>query len=145
MLNTLPLLLALSAPASAAPIDAGGLTFDVARVQDVKIGTSGFEAVVVLELTRTGWPSLVLTDLDFDLIVSGDTVGKAWSKESVKLKRDVPTEVAVTCEVSTLGGIAAAIGGLGRGDMHFRLKGDASGRVFIFPKTYTVESGKIKL
>jgi len=145
MLTTLPLLFALSTPAQADPVDVGGLTLDVARVQDVKIGTSGFEVVVVLELTRTSWPSFVLSGLDFDLVVSGDKVGKATMDDSVKLKNGVPTEVAIQCEMSELGGIAAVLGGLSRGDVSFKLQGEAAGRIFIFPKTYTYESETIRL
>ena len=145
MLTALPLLLSIANPAHAEPIDVGGLTVEVERVQDVAIGTSGFEAVVVLELTRTAWPSFVLSSLDFDLLISGDKVGKATVRESVKLKNGVAVEVPIRCEMNELGGVTAILGGLSRGDVSFKLQGEAAGRIFLFPKTFTYESETIRL
>lgn len=143
----LPILLALAAPpAEAAPVDAGGLTYEIVDVTDVKIGTGGVEATVVLELTRTGWPSLVFQGASFDLIVSGDAVGTATSDRSVKLKRGEAERVEVACKLSALESLGAALGSLLGGDtVSFTMEGEATGRIWIFPKTYAIESDLITL
>ncbi len=150
MKKILPVLLlpALVAPLDAdAAVDIGGVLLEVVGVEDVKFGTSGTEAVVLLSLERTGWPSVTLTGMDLDLVVSGDVVGKAWVEDSVKLSSGEAATVKVQCELSSMAGVASAIGGLlsGKG-VSFQMVGEAKGRVFLFfPKTYEVETPLIEL
>ncbi len=142
----LTVLLALAASAEAAPVDLGGLSYEIVDVTDVQIGVGGVRASVVLELTRTGWPALILRGADFDLIVSGETVGRATASERVRLARGAPERVAVDCELSASESLGAALGGLRGGEgISFVMRGEVAGRIWIIPKTYEVESALISL
>ena len=66
--------------------------------------------------------------------------------DSVKLKNGEPARVTIDCRMSAMDSIGAALGGLlGGGDVSFKLKGEATGRIWFFPRTYTIESDVIRL
>lgn len=133
--------------ARAEALDLGGLRLEVAGVEDVQIGLSGTEAVVVLSLERTRWPPLTLTDAALDILVSGEAIGQATVVEDrTRLRRGRVQEVRLQCSLSALSGLGALSRGLSRGELSFRLKGEVKGRVLgIIPKRYTLHTPVISL
>lgn len=137
----LPLLLALQAHAESiaqvtTPEDP--VYVEILDVRDVSISRSGIDFVMVVGMTRTRGLPVVLTDMQYEVLVGKQMVANAWQAEDkVKLRRGQTVEVSVPCTMSMDAGLGALKGLLQEGLPPVKLVGTVEGRVLLFSHEYS--------
>lgn len=137
----LPLLLALQAHAESiaqvtTPEDP--VYVEILDVRDVSISRSGIDFVMVVGMTRTRGLPIVLTDMQYEVLVGKQMVANAWQAEDkVKLRRGQTVEVSVPCTMSMDAGLGALKGLLQEGLPPVKLVGTVEGRVLLFSHEYS--------
>ena len=127
-------LLLSTAPAQARPLGEA-VTAEVLGVTDVQVGlgTAGF--TVVTELTRHKFPPMVLTGLEFDVLVGEQKIGAGTLAASHRLKRNRAVRVEIPTRVSATAGLMAIMGG----STELTIAGSVSGRWLFFKQERTFQ------
>ena len=131
LMNKTPFLAAAmmlsTATAQASPLDEK-VTAEVLGVTDVQIGLGAAGFTVVTELTRKKFPPMVLTGLQFDVMVGDQKIGEGLLEESHRLKRNQAIRVEIPTRVSATAGLMAIMGG----SSELTISGTVSGRWLFF-------------
>lgn len=137
----LPLLLALQAhaePIAQVTTPEDPVYVEILDVRDVSISRSGIDFVMVVGMTRTRGLPVVLTDMQYEVLVGKQMVANAWQAEDkVKLRRGQTVEVSVPCTMSMDAGLGALKGLLQEGLPPVKLVGTVEGRVLLFSHEYS--------
>lgn len=137
----LPLLLALQAhaePIAQVTTPEDPVYVEILDVRDVSISRSGIDFVMVVGMTRTRGLPIVLTDMQYEVLVGKQMVANAWQAEDkVKLRRGQTVEVSVPCTMSMDAGLGALKGLLQEGLPPVKLVGTVEGRVLLFSHEYS--------
>ncbi|GEM_PF-2393858 len=112
---------------------AGGVEVTATGVRDVSIGLGGTSFDLVLEVTRTGWPGVKLSSLDYVVTVDGQEIERNAAQPDVKLEQNVPTEVVIPCEVSGLAAAGAIVSAAMDGTVDLTIDGTATAWIWFLP------------
>lgn len=137
----LPLLLALQAhaePIAQVTTPEDPVYVEILDVRDVSISRSGIDFVMVVGMTRTRGLPIVLTDMQYEVLVGKQMLASAWqTDDKVKLRRGQTVEVSVPCTMSMDAGLGALKGLLQEGLPPVKLVGTVEGRVLLFSHEYS--------
>ena len=111
------------------------VTAEVLGVTDVQIGLGAAGFTVVTELTRKKFPPMVLTGLQFDVMVGEQKIGAGTLEEPYRLKRNQPVRIEIPTRVSATAGLMALMGG----DSELTISGSVSGRWLFFKQERTFQ------
>lgn len=138
----LPLLLALQAhaaePMAKVTTPDDPVYVEIVEVRDVSISRSGVDFVLVVNMTRTRGLPIVLTDMQYEVLVGKQMLANAWqTDDKVKLRRGQTMEVAVPCTMSMDAGLGALKSVMEEGVPPVKLVGTVEGRVLLFSHEYS--------
>lgn len=123
-----------TATAQAQPLDEK-VTAEVLGVTDVQIGLGAAGFTVVTELTRKKFPPMVLTGLQFDVMVGEQKIGAGVLEASHRLKRNKAVRIEIPTRVSATAGLMAIMGG----SSELTITGTVSGRWLFFSQERTFQ------
>lgn len=111
---------------------------EIVEVRDLKISRSGLDFVVVARMTRTRGLPIVLTDMQYEVLVGKQMLASAWqADEKVKLRRGQSVEVPIPCSISAAAGLGALKSLASEGVPPVMLSGTVEGRVLFLPGEYS--------
>ena len=104
------------------------VTAEVLGVPDVQIGLGAAGFTVVTELTRKKFPPMVLTGLQFDVMVGEQKIGAGALEKPYRLKRNQSVRIEIPTRVSATAGLMAIMSG----GSELTISGSVSGRWLFF-------------
>ncbi len=127
--------LALPAVADAKPMGEK-VTAEVVGIEDVRIGLGAAGFTVVTELTRKKAPPMILTGLQFDVLIDGQKIGVGTLEESHRLKRNTAVRVEIPTQVMATAGLMAI---MSSSTAELSIAGTVSGRWLFFKQERTFD------